>query len=264
MDVSDVLRDRLHEPSGLSGMLSASLFVHGAVVALVLFAPANWMFRKAEPPKNVMTISLGGTGAGPANGGMTAAAARAVQAEVPPEDLKKREAVRAPAAQAPEMVIPTTKTVSKSSKSTPVPEVKSAPDQARGRTLTKGLKESPGNAIAKTDVVRGLGFGLSTGGGPGSGSTLDVADFCCPDYIATMIDRIRGAWQQNQGSVGTCNVRFTIQRDGTLTAITLARSSGSTVLDNAALRAVFATKTLNPLPGQFPNPTLTVNLNFQY
>ena len=32
----------------------------------------------------------------------------------------------------------------------------------------------------------------------------------------------------------------------------------------AALRAVVVTKTLPPLPDQFPNPTLTVHLNFEY
>jgi hypothetical protein len=36
------------------------------------------------------------------------------------------------------------------------------------------------------------------------------------------------------------------------------------VLDLAALRAVVGTRTLNPLPAPFPNPTLTVHLNFQY
>jgi TonB family protein len=44
----------------------------------------------------------------------------------------------------------------------------------------------------------------------------------------------------------------------------VVRSSGSPVLDFAALRAVAQTRTLPPLPAQFSNPTLTVNLNFQY
>ena len=36
------------------------------------------------------------------------------------------------------------------------------------------------------------------------------------------------------------------------------------VLDLAAWRAVIATGSLTPLPMQFPNPTLTVHLSFQY
>jgi TonB family protein len=113
--------------------------------------------------------------------------------------------------------------------------------------------------------VRGQGFGLSTGGGAGSGSSLDiVGDFCCPEYIATMIVRIRSVWNQNQGAAGQTLVRYTIQRDGSIINASIKRESGTSTLDLAALRAVLQTKTLPPLPDAFPNPTLTVNLNFQY
>ena len=122
---------------------------------------------------------------------------------------------------------------------------------------------TPGAAIAETGV-RGQGFGLSTGGGPGSGSSLDVADFCCPEYIVTMLERIRSVWVQNQGTRGQAIVKFTIQRDGRITGYEVEKASGSPVLDLAALRAVAQTRTLPPLPNQFPNPTLTVHLNFEY
>jgi TonB family protein len=142
--------------------------------------------------------------------------------------------------------------------------VKQAPDDARGRTPTRGAKTSPGNSIAETGV-RGQGFGLSTGGGPGTGSSLDiVGEFCCPGYVATMVDRIRSTWQQNQGASGQCIIKFTIQRDGSLMDYVVEKPSGSTPLDLAALRAVAVTKTLPPLPGEYPNPTLTVHLNFKY
>jgi len=159
------------------------------------------------------------------------------------------------------MVLPTNKTA-KASK-TPAQVVKQAPDDARGRTPTRGAQPAFGSAVTYTGA-RGQGFGLSTGGGAGSGSTLDVADFCCPDYIAMMIDRIRSAWQQNQGATGEVVVKFTIQRSGQIVESSVEKSSGSAVLDMAALRAVAGTRTLNALPQAFPNPTLTVHLNFQY
>jgi TonB family protein len=59
-------------------------------------------------------------------------------------------------------------------------------------------------------------------------------------------------------------VKFTIERDGTLSDISLFKSSGNSVLDNAAQRAVIVTRQLPPLPGAFSNPTLTVRLNFEY
>jgi len=44
----------------------------------------------------------------------------------------------------------------------------------------------------------------------------------------------------------------------------IEKPSGTSTLDLAALRAVMSTRTLQPLPDAFPNPTLTVHLNFQY
>ena len=141
--------------------------------------------------------------------------------------------------------------------------MKSAPDEARGRTPTRGAEKTAGSAVADTGV-RGQGFGLSSGGGPGSGSTPDVADFCCPEYLATMMLMIRRAWNQNQGATGVAVVKFTIQRDGRLTNVEVFKKSGIETLDIAAQRAVLATRSLPPLPDAFPNPTLTVRLNFEY
>jgi TonB family protein len=147
--------------------------------------------------------------------------------------------------------------------SPPAVSVKQAPDEARGRTPTRGAAVQSGTAIAETRA-RGQGFGLSTGGGPGAGMTLDVADFCCPDYLLTMVDRIQSNWAQPSGNGALVTVRFTIQRDGTLTQIVLEKGAADPTLGLAAQRAVQITQRLPPLPAQFPNPTLTVHLNFQY
>ena len=73
---------------------------------------------------------------------------------------------------------------------------------------------APESAVADTGA-RGQGFGLSTGGGAGSGSYLDVGNFCCPDYLVTMIERIRGELDPQRGiSAATSMVKFTINRDG--------------------------------------------------
>ena len=185
---------------------------------------------------------------------------RSIQQESPPD--AKREAIRPPAAKTPEMTIP--KTATKPSKTAPSQTVTQAPDEARGRTPSKGAKTNAGNAVAETSVPRGQGFGLSSGGGEGAGSTLDVADFCCPEYIQTMLQRIRSIWNQDQKADGECVIKFTIQRDGRITDHEVERSSGDPILDTAARRAIASTRQLPPLPNQFPNPTLTVHLNFRY
>ena len=259
MDVTDILRDRMREPVGFQRMVTLSIAAHGVLAAAVVLAPGGWLGRRVAMGREVMTISLSGGGEGPRNGGFTTISGRPVQTETPPDETPKREAVRPPAAMPPEMTVPA-KPAAKPTKSV---DVKQAPDEARGRTPTKGAQVTPGSAVADTGV-RGQGFGLSTGGGPGSGSTLDVADFCCPDYIVTMLERIRSVWAQRQASTGQCIVKFVIQRDGRITDYEVERSSGSPVLDLASLRAVATNRQLPPLPAPFPNPTLTVHLNFQY
>ena len=111
--------------------------------------------------------------------------------------------------------------------------------------------------------ARGVGFGLTTGGG-GAGGYLDVGDFCCPDYLTTMIQLIQRNWNSRQMIGSTNMVKFTILRDGTITDVELERSSGYAALDLSSQRAVMLTRQLPPLPGAFPNNQLTVHLRFQY
>jgi len=260
MEVSDVLRDRMQRPGGLQRTITLSVGAHLALAGALVFAPGGLLQHRRAAPV-VMTISLGGGGAGPENGGMTAMGGRPVQEVKPPDEPAKREAVRPPAAKTPEMTMPLPN--AKVTKAAPRKEVKAAPDEARGSTPTRGAQKTAGSAIADTPA-RGLGFGLSSGGGPGSGSTLDVADFCCPEYIGTMMTMIKRAWNASQGSTGLTVVKFTIQRNGQITDAQVEQSSGSPILDNAALRAVLLTRTLPPLPDGYPNATLGLHLHFKY
>jgi TonB family protein len=258
MDVTDVLRDRMGEPSGLRQMAVVSVAVHVVVFAAFMLAPGNFLASQDAEPRTLMTITLGGGGEGPQNGGFTAMGGRPVQVQTPPD--APRDAVRPPAAAAPAMTVP--EPGARATKASSA-AVKQAPDEARGRTPTGGKETAAGSTVAMTGA-RGQGFGLSTGGGPGAGATLDVADFCCPEYVTTMIARIKAGWNQNQNVTGVTIIKVTILRDGTLTDIVLEQSSSFPIADLSAQRAVTLVKQLQPLPEAFPNPTLTVHLNFQY
>jgi TonB family protein len=259
MDVTDVLRARLEPPAGFQRMAAVSMLIHGAVLAMFVLAPDGLFPERREVPRTIMTISLGEGVPGTQAGGMTTIGGRAVQAERPPD--APREAQRPPAAKTPEMTVPVP--AAKPIRTAPTP-VKEAPEEARGRTPTKGAEPTPGTAVAETGV-RGMGFGLSTGGGKGTGSRLDITgDFCCPDYLELMVERIRSNWNQRVDAVGETVVMFTIQRDGRLTNAMVERSSGYAVLDLNAMRAIVNTRQLPALPDAFPNPTLPVHLNFQY
>ena len=259
MDVTDVLRGRMQQPAGLQRMAAVSVLLHGAVLAMLVLAPANLLPVRTtrDAQRDDDFIGRRHARAGERRDHEHRRAAR--QVEKPPD--APREAPRPPAAKAPEMTVPVPGAKPVRSSTT---TVKEAPDEARGRTPTKGAEPTPGTSVAETGV-RGQGFGLSTGGGAGSGSRLDITgDFCCPDYLILMAEKIRGNWNQRVDAVGETVVVFTIQRDGRLTNFMTERSSGYPALDLNALRAVATTRQLPALPDAFPNPSLTVHLNFQY
>jgi TonB family protein len=140
--------------------------------------------------------------------------------------------------------------------------VREAPPQATARTPSQGAEPQTGSATADTGA-KGMGFGLTTGGG-GTGGYLDVGNFCCPEYLTTMLSLIQRNWNSQQQVAGQTVVKFTIQRDGRITDVEVERPSGYFALDQTAQRALLMTRQLPPLPAQFTEPQLTVHLIFRY
>ena len=251
--VSDIIEARSRGPEGLSKMVFVSIAVHAVVLVLIAFAPATDV--SDDVPKTVMTISLGGA-PGPRSGGMTSMGGRAVQAPLP--ETPRPRAETPPAPTRPEMTVPTPNARPRPPQAKPT----QAPRESTGRTPSTGPEPREGSARAETGA-RGQGFGLTTGGGGGTGAQLDVSDFCCPDYVETFNQRIQQNWAWQQTVSGQVVVKVTIQRDGTIAQAVVERPSGFVALDSAALRAVQVAR-LPPLPPQFPNPSLTVHLTFNY
>ena len=253
--VSDILQSRMREPGGFSRMTLVSLGVHGAAVVLLALMPRTWVAREVpSPPRTVMTISLGGA-PGPRAGGLTMTGGRPVQQVGEPADSRRAQA--APAPKAPAMTLPVP-----DPKARTTPPARSATSQARGRGAATGAEERAGSAAAETGA-RGMGFGLSTGGG-GTGGYLDVGNFCCPDYLVTMLQLVQRNWDAKQEVPGEALVRFVIRRDGTITDVEVEESSRYAGLDLAARRALLLTGRLPPLPAAFDEDRLTVHLRFQY
>lgn len=251
--VSEVLIARAPKDDGLSSMLGASAMAHIALVAAFVFLPAWWFGAKIEQPETIMQISLGGP-IGPTDGGVATMGGRTIQEAVPVE-AKKPEPVRPPSAKAPEMVEPT-----KAPPKKVTPTKVEAKDPKSNRP-TRGAEVQKGTSIAETGA-RGQGFGLSSGMG-GEGGFLEVADFCCPEYLALMRNAILANWSSRQGAEGRTHMRFVIQKDGRIVDITVQRSSGYEVMDSFARRALLLTK-LPPLPAAYGEPALAVHLYFDY
>lgn len=255
--VTEVLSARDGQVDGLPRMVGASVVAHVALLAVVYLAPAWWFGRLGEKePDNVMTISLGGA-PGPRDGGLTPMGGRPIQAAAPIAARPVIEPVRPPAARAPEMIEPTPAARKK-------PEAK-VPDAKNplSRTPTTGPEVQKGSTVADTGA-RGQGFGLTSAGGGGTGSYLETANFCCPEYLSTMLDFIRKNWDSKQQGAGIVIVKYTIQPDGTITNILVEKSSGYATLDFLASRALQLTRRFPALPTDFTEPSLTVHLSFEY
>ena len=149
-----------------------------------------------------MQISLGGP-VGPRDGGLATIGGRQIQQIT--ETKKAIEPVRPPAAKTPEMIEPT-KAPPKKAPTNPM----DAKDP-RSRTPTKGAELQKGSTVAETGG-KGMGFGLSSGGGS-TGGYLDVANFCCPAYLVTMKD-CHAQLGFEAGHHCRPQVRFVIQKDG--------------------------------------------------
>lgn len=239
-------------------MVGASFAAHVVMVAAVVLVPAAWMGVRAPREEVVMTVSLAGA-IGPQSGGRQAEAAQAVQTQAPP--APNREAVAPPTAKAPEMVEPTKAPPRRN----PPPKVAQAPDDAPTRTTpSKGPEPRPGQALANTGSTSRTPFGGTASGSGGTGARIDVGDFCCPQYLAAMQDRILRNWESRQQTLGTAVLTFTVQRDGTIAAIAVEKSSGNPTLDFIATRALRLTRRIPPLPAEYPNPTLSVHMTFEY
>ncbi|MCC6162550.1 MAG: TonB family protein [Acidobacteria bacterium] len=244
---------------GFGRMIALSLVAHGLLILAVVLTPSSWRTRDVDE-REVMTISLGGA-PGPRAGGLTSMSGRPVQQAVEPKPDEKPSPVTPPAAKPPEMVEPTKAAPRPTPARPPAVVPPATTDQARARTPSTGARVSEGQAKADTGVVSDS-IGLSTGGG-GSGGQINLGNFCCPAYVAEMLQIVHRNFRQNQGTRGSTVMRFVIDRQGTLSNVSVARTSGNFLLDQAATRALMLTK-LPSLPAEYTNPTLTVNLEFNF
>jgi TonB family protein len=254
--VSAILYERARLDDGISRTLLLSIGAHIVIVAALWLTPSDWRSRPADA-RPTMTISLGGTDA-PNLGGLTTMAGRAVQEIAKPQ---ARIADTPPAPKPPEMAEPdrTVKPIP-----TPTRPIAKPAESSKAPAPTTGREIKTGSARVNTGGAAIPFGGLAQGGGGTGGVVLDVKNFCCPEYLTQMVQRIRQNWNPNQGAGGQPIIRFTIRRDGMLTNVELEKSSGQDLLDLEARRAVHRTMQLPPLPREFPDSSLTIHLTFDF
>jgi TonB family protein len=115
---------------------------------------------------------------------------------------------------------------------------------------------------AAPPAARGLPTGSPVGVGP---QTLDVSDFPYAWYLRQVLQKVQTEWQrQNQISEPDQkpSVFVEIQRDGSIRTPRIHQSSGNTLYDQAALRAIVEASPFPPLPQEWPKPSLRVEFRF--
>jgi periplasmic protein TonB len=258
--VSDILQERARETESIGRMVGVSLAAHVVLMALIVFLPSGWLAPARPAEENALMISLGGV-EGPNVQGMTQISGRTAQAVREPDAPARPEPP--PAADTSKMIAPTNvKPVPP--KPPPSKPVTKPAERSTSKTPTTGKEVATGASKVDTGA-RPVPFGglASQAGGGFGGARTDYANFCCPEYLNTMVDRIRGNWQRQQGATGVAHMRFVVQRDGSITGIEVEKSSGQALLDQASTRALTLTR-LPPLPREFTGKQLTVYLPFEY
>ena len=97
--------------------------------------------------------------------------------------------------------------------------------------------------------------------------SLDTDDFPFAPYINRVRRKIAANWRVPEGSQGQeryCRVYFRIQRDGSVTDVSVEETSELFLFDQAAQRAVMNATPLPPLPREYRDQYLGVHFSFVY
>lgn len=102
-----------------------------------------------------------------------------------------------------------------------------------------------------------------------TGITFDTKEYKYYGYMQRLREKIEGAWKYPAEAAesklnGELYIRFTIKRDGRLGAVELVHTSGYTILDDAAVRALKDADPYWPLPDSWNEDSLTITGRFVY
>lgn len=103
----------------------------------------------------------------------------------------------------------------------------------------------------------------------GKKSTVELdTDFPFLYYLTIVRNKISSNWLPPRTYSGTGDVRsrlhFVILRNGQVTRVVVEETSGVSFFDQSALRAVYASDPLPPLPEEFSDAELGVHFSFEF
>ena len=257
--VDTVLAQREALDRGFSGSLLMSGLAHGAIVAAALLAA----YLAAQKP--LIVIADGFAVQLPRGGGGNPNPAPAAPAPAQPEP-KASEPAPAPEPEPPKIIKPPTEEPRKGLPDPDVKPVKAKPEPTRAAPRTAGAPaERPGTARAAGPGGTGtsnqpLGLEMAPVG-PGIPGGADGGDY----YMAGVQRKIWTIWMQQvkNNFQQPVSVMFTIMADGSVTNVQVTQSSGVSLLDLAAQRAVQIASPFSPLPRDYGTSQITVQAHFK-
>jgi periplasmic protein TonB len=264
-------------PALMSARLPAGAITASACGHLVVFGAiaAAAMIWGGLPPSQVYVVNLVpsvaavGSPAAPATQALPARPAavtpsRSTLPEPAPREARAREPLTLP-----EPALPTPRLASRPA-ALPRPGEKELP--ALTSPSDRRLPPTPPVAAraAETDVAprpaQAAPLGQTTGSVSGAGAlTLDVSDFPHAWYLRQVLRKVEERWQK-QGHTAEPSqkplIMVEIQRDGSIRAPLVDKSSGNAFYDQAALRAITEASPFPPLPQDWSKPSLRVMFRF--
>ena len=250
--VGNILAERQAQRLPWGSAVFLAMLLHAAILGGLLVSFFAKPVKYARPRAVAVRLLRAGS--------IRAPEVRAAPAPPAPPAVAERPRIEKPVEEVPK---PSEKAVllpSKDDKKKPTPPPISRPGRPSVATpavnLPSGEEESPGTTTGPT-----AGAGGTAGIG---GFKIDQADFKYPIYIDRMVAIMSMNWFKPAQVVQTNPiVHFQIQRDGTITDVNLVTSSGLPFVDRAAMRAVYASSPLPPLPTDYAGPHLGIQVVFE-
>ena len=246
---------------GFPGGLLLSVVGHLVLVGAAIAAP---YMRPKEPPIRVVDgfavpMPPGGGGTPRAEPAAPAAAPdpAPVEPEAPPPPVKPPDVIKPPSKTEPKKKgLPELNAKQKKSK-------KDEPDRP-----ATSASNPPTKTQAKSGAPGGTGTGTATPGlefGPPGPGVPGGTDWLGDWYLAGVQRKIWSIWMQQIRSEfkQPITVRFTILADGSLGSVDIVETSGSSLLDMAAKRAVYSAQPFGPLPKTYGTNAYTVQAVFK-
>ena len=243
-EIGQELDRRWAEPWPWRSSLGVALGLHLAVVVAVLVGPP-FHRRPLTLPSVQVRLGVVAPAPVPAAGPRPANVPRPA---APPPVAAPRPAPKSPKSAAPAGRQP------KPAAGAALPAPTGAPPVPE--TVADGPTESGGAGAGETRSASGT-LGVSSGS-DGGDTTFPYAY-----YLTRLLGLIESNWFRPPSPAGTrCRVLCRVDRSGRLLDTGIEESSGIPAFDRAALRAVYSSAPLPPLPQGWVGSTLTLHLEF--